>query len=216
MKKLYLLFALIAAATLAACHGTEEPAGPQTVASIVTFDGTDNSGISTFSYSDAEGDSVKLYAAWTAPDDRLKPGNRALIYYQANDYGVSAQVQLTAVMPIPSGKAEIAAASDIHRGEPLSQARVWRSGRWLNLASVVTFSGDAKEISLLAEATTLSRPTVDVYIVVGAAPDSRPSAQRQLFATWNIGDLLDDPGCEGINVFYTAPNNELKSILIKK
>ena len=216
MKKMFLLFALIAVAALAACQGTEEPAGPQVVASIVTFDGTDGSGISTFSYSDAQGASVKLYAAWVAPDAKLKAGNRALIYYQANDYGVSAQVQLTAVMPIPTGKAEIAAASDIHLGEPLGQARVWRSGNWLNLASVITFSGDAQNIDLLVEATTLSYPTAEAYIVVGAAPDSRPAAERQLFASWRIDEIFDLHGCEAINVNYTAPNNELKSILIKK
>lgn len=216
MKKLFLLFALIVAAALAACQGSEKPVGPQVVASIVTFEGTDKEGTTTFSYTEADGSQVNLYAVWTAPDNKLEVGNRALIYYLANEYGVTSQIQLTAVMPIPTGAAEITAASDIKPSEPLSQARVWRSGRWLNLASTITFSGDAEDIDLLVDASSLSNPQVEAFIVVRAAADSRPAAERQLYASWRIDEILDRPGCEAISVNYTASDNELKSIIIKK
>ncbi len=216
MKKVFLFFALIVAFALAACHGTEEPAGPQQVASIVTFEGTNESGITTFSYIEADGSTVNLTALWTAPADKLTAGSRVLIYYLAEDYGVSAQIQLNAVIPIPTGKAEVVAASDIRPSEPLQQARIWRSGQWLNLASVISFSGDAESIDLLVEASTLSQPTVDAYIVVRAAADSRAAADRQLYASWRIDEILNRPGCEQLSVKFTAPNNELKSIIIKK
>lgn len=216
MKKLIQLFSLTVAALLASCQGTEEPAGPQVVASIVTFDGTSDSGISTFSYVDANNDSIRLQAAWTSPDSKLQVGNRALIYYLADDYGVSTQIQLTAVMPIPTGKPEIAAAADIHPGEPLRQVRIWRSGQWLNLAATVSFSGDAKNIDLLVEASTLNNPGVNAFIVVEADATSRPAAERQLYASWLINEILDRTACDSISVTYTAPNYELKSIKITK
>lgn len=194
MKKLlFLLF--ITAAMMAGCKGTGPETTLPTVASIVTYDGSKD-GVAEFTYVEADGQTVRLYAAWNAPAD-FSEGRRALIHYQAPEYGVDSEIILSAVIPIPMGKAEV--AEEIPTGVNLIQPRAWRSGEWMNLAANVTFSGDAKSIRLLVKKETLTQPVPEAAVVVTATDDGR-AAERQLYATWRIDSILNLPGVEALKV----------------
>lgn len=114
MKKL-LSILIISVALLAGCKGTGPETTLPTVASIVTYEGAKD-GVAEFSYVEADGRTVRLYAAWNAPAEFTR-GRRALIHYQAAEYGVDSEIILSAVVPIPMGKAEV--VSTIPPGENL-------------------------------------------------------------------------------------------------
>ncbi len=198
MKKLLFLL-ILTVALLAGCKGTGPETVLPTVASIVTYDGSKD-GVAEFTYADADDQTVRLYATWTAPAD-FNAGRRALIYYQAPDYGVDSEIILSAVIPIPMGQAEV--AEQIPAGVDLLEPRAWRSGQWLNLAAKVTFSGDAKSLQLLVKKETLSQPVPEAAVVITATDDGR-AAERQLYATWRIDSILNLPGVEALKVKLNA------------
>ncbi len=198
MKKLFSLL-IITVALLSGCKGTGPETALPTVASIVTYEGSKD-GVAEFSYVEADGRTVRLYAAWNAPAD-FTDGRRALIHYQAAEYGVDSEIILSAVVPIPMGKAEV--VTDVPNGVDLLEPRAWRSGDWLNLGAKVTFSGDAKTIGLLVKEETLSQPVPEAYVVITATNDGR-AAERQLYATWRIDSIMELPGVEGLKVILNA------------
>lgn len=203
MKKLLSLL-IISVALLTACKGTGPETALPTVASIVTFEGAKD-GVAEFSYVETDGHTVRLYAAWNAPAE-FTAGRRALIHYQAAEYGVDGEIVLSAVVPIPMGKAEVAA--EIPRGVDLIEPRAWRSGEWLNLGAKVTFAGDAESIDLLVKEETLFQAVPEAYVVVTAGDDGR-AAERQLYATWRIDSILNLPGVEGLKVILN-PTTEVE------
>lgn len=210
MKKLFLFIALTIVVAVAGCKGTEEPNVVPVVASIATFEGSAD-GLSTFSYTEGDGSLVRLTAAWNAPEE-LKKGMRVLIYYRAEEYGVSAEIALLSVARIPSGKVEVAPRADIPQGVDMSEARVWRSGQWINLGAIITFSGDARAIDLIVDRATLTDTIAQAYVVVLSGEDAIPAAGRQLYASWDADSILNIPELRGINV-NLSPS---KAVIIKK
>ena len=210
MKKLLLFIAIAAAVVIAGCSASEEPASAPLVASIATFNGSAN-GLSTFSYTEADGSTVELTAAWNAPEE-LPVGARVLLYYRAEQYGVSAEIALLSVARIPSGKVEVASRSEIPASANVSQARAWRSGEWINFGAVITFSGNLRELSMIVDSATLSDSIALAYVVVLPATDAVASADRQLYASWNADSILKIPELRAINV--NLPGSQ--AVLIRK
>lgn len=186
-------------ALMTGCKGTGPETQLPTVASIVTYEGSKD-GIAEFTYVKADDQTIRLYAAWSAPSD-FNDGRRALIHYQAAEYGVDSEIILSAVIPIPMGEAEV--AENIPAGVNLIEPRAWRSGKWLNLGAKVTFSGDAQSLQLLVKKETLSQPVPEAAVVVIATDDGR-AAERQLYATWRIDSILNLPGVEALKVKLNA------------
>ncbi|MCM1310064.1 MAG: hypothetical protein NC301_03445 [Bacteroides sp.] len=196
----YLLLALIPA--LAACKGTE-PDGPQTaVASIVTYESTVD-GETTFTYTDNNEDLITLTANWGGNSD-LAAGNRTLIYYVADEYGVSGPISLLSVTRLPGGAPKFCAAdARLPQSEPMTQTSIWRSGTYLNLSSMVSFPGNATEVALYVDESTKDDPYPTARIIVSADYVGL-GVQRALYASWDISSLLSAPGCQGLTVIYNT------------
>lgn len=195
MKKLLAL--IVIAFGLWSCKGSDEAPQLPTVASIVSFDGT-RDGLSTFSYVEGN-ETVHLTAAWVAPED-FKAGQRALIYYQAEQYGVDSSIALLQVAKIPMGLPLI--TDEIPQGVELYEPRAWRSGNWLNVGAQVDFPGQARSIQLLVKEATIDRAFPEAYFVVEAdQPGS--AARRQLYASFRIDSLLSTGAAEGLKLTLT-------------
>lgn len=210
------LVLLVGTLLFGGCEG-KEPELPETaVASIVTYESTDN-GTSVFTYTDGDGRLVTLTASWGGRDE-LKPGARVLIYYRAEQYGVSGTVALLSVVPLPGGEPKRADDADaVPSSEPLKECSAWLSGNYLNVSSVVTFAGDAAEVALYVDATTADRQIPSAYVVVRAKAEDAPmAAERQLYASWNVASILADPDNRGLDIYFTDSSNTQKVINITR
>jgi len=214
MKKLLYLFAVAVMLSLASCEGKEEGMPQTAVASIVTYESTVN-GVSTFSYTDNRGDLITLAAKWGGKDD-LKAGARVLIYYTAEQYGVSGDIALLGVTRIPGGTPKTVPGVLIPESEPLQQCAVWRSGNYLNLSSTITIEGNPDEISLYIDEATARLQIPTAYVVVTPADYSTIGVERTLYASWDISKVLSAPDCEGLKVVYTNSANQPTVIKIEK
>ncbi len=207
---LFFILALI----LTGCSG-KEPETPMTaVASIATYESTAD-GVSTFSYTDNNNDLITLSAAWKGNAD-LKAGKRVLIYYTASEYGVSGQISLLSVTPLPGGAPKQVDLTEIPESEPMQQCSVWKSGQYLNLSSIVTFGGAAKEVSLYIDESTSNQQIPDAYIVVVPENNGVVGVERALYASWDISSILAAPDFQGLKVKYTDSANQLTEIKIDK
>lgn len=204
---------LLAALAMGGC-ASEEPSAPETaVASIVTYEST-SGGTSVFSYTDGNDETVTLTGSWSGRDD-IAPGSRMLIHYRTQAYGVSGPIELISIMPVPGGNPETADAGDITPSEPLGRCVMWRSGQYLNLSATVSFAGKARKVALCVDASTAGLPQPTAHVVVTAAADSPVgSAERQLYASWNIASILEAPANEGLKVVYTDSRGNESEIII--
>lgn len=216
MKKYAMMMLLFAVALVAGgCEGKEEPMPETAVASIVTYESTREQ-TSVFTYTDNLGQLITLTAAW-AGNEELKPGARVLIYYRAEAYGVSGSISLLSVTPVPGGEPVVADAAAIPASEALQQCTAWLSGNYLNLSSVITFQGNASEVSLYVDEATEAWQMPSVYVVVRAGAENlSPGAERSLYASWNVAAFTGRDTFEGFNVYFTDAANKTQTIKITK
>lgn len=189
---------------LAACKGSE-PGSPQTaVASIVTYESTTD-GESTFTYTDNNDDLITLTAKWHGNSD-LTAGSRALIYYVADQYGVSGPISLLSVVRIPFSAPKILVpGATLPKSEKLNECTLWRSGNYLNISAIVTFPGKAAEVALYLDETTAKQPYPTAYVIV-TSDYSDLGVERALYSSWAISSILSAPNCQGLNIIYNETN----------
>lgn len=207
---------LFGALVLGGCD-SKEPELPETaLASIVTYESTAD-GTTLFTYTDGEGRLIELTAAWGG-SEALKLGARVLIYYRAEAYGESGSVELLSVVPLPGGEPKRAADADaVPKSEPLRSCEAWLSGNYLNIGSVITFAGDAAEVGLYVDASTAESETPSAYVVVRAKAENAPlSAERRLYASWDVASILSGDAARGLDIYFTDSSNTLKVINITR
>ncbi len=209
-----LFYLILVALTLgfAACSHTKDPGPAVTAVNIVTYESTLADGsVSTFTYTDAKGDLITLSANWKAPES-IKPGRRMLITYAADEYGVSGPVVLYGIQPLPGG--DIVCRADVPGSEPLSGVAVSRSGNYIDFRGVVSFTGDAEEISMYAPDVDAEVP--ELYVVVRRKADGvvGNGAPRTLYASWSLESVGGFAEKTAFNVVYTDISNRPQTITV--
>lgn len=212
MNKIFQSFIIILSLVLVSCKGEEETAPLTAVASIVTYESTEN-GVSTFTYTDSQESLITLSATWNG-NDELQPGARVLIYYTADEYGVSGAISLLSVTRLPGGVPVVAPAADIPRSESLQQCSLWRSGEYLNISATINFAGNASQVALYVDEATAELQVPTAYVVVVPEDYSSPGVERSLYASWNISDILSAPNFEALKVVYTNSANNPSELTI--
>lgn len=191
---------------LSSCKDNDSGTPDPIVSNIVTYEATTEDGsVSTFSFQ-AVDDSplITISANWKAPAE-LKPGTRLLAYYTTTTPNESGPVELKSLVQIPGGTPKDTTAITNLTGEELGLQAMWRSGSYLNLNAGVYFTGQASEVSLLVDTSTLQQPEVDTYVYIGHNPDSPvdgTTATRMLVASWNIADIWTQPTLQTLRVTY--------------
>lgn len=213
MKKIVLYIALcVAMLGVAACSedgGSTE--STTTAANFVTYEGMLAEGsVSTFTYTDSVGDLITLTANWSAPST-LEIGQRMLIIYTAEEYGVSTAIELYGISALPGG--DIKYSESVPVSEAMSRFAVSRSGNYLDFSAVIAFSGDAQEISLYVTDPEADVPTL--YFVVRAQSTAIDAAERVLYASWNLESIAGLANKSAVNVVFTNIANSQQTITVE-
>lgn len=213
IRRFFILITALVVLLLSGCKGEESGEPMTAVASITTYEGTTSEGISTFSYTDNKHELITLSARWNG-NEGLKAGRRVLITYKAEQYGVSSDIILYSVSPIPGGEPKYEEKAAIPtQSEPQRQVSAWISGSYLNLSSIVTFGGVAKSVSLYVDKNTQDLQVPIAYIII-ESDHSSLAAERALYASWDISALLAEPRFEMLKLIYVGTNNQQTELLI--
>lgn len=214
MKKIFMILLPL---ILVACGSSDSaPDIEPAVYDIVTYESTTLDGsVSVFTYQVMDDSPViTLTANWKVPQS-VSPGTRLLLAYTTDTPGKSGPIEVKQAVLIPGGKP--IEANDIPYSEPLQIRSLWRTGNYLNLDGVITISGAAKELNLYAKESSLDKATVQLAIIIGEG-DGPVGAEvkKNLYASWNIGEIWNKTTCEAIDVFYTDALGRTQSITINK
>lgn len=89
---------------------------------------------------------------------------------------------------------------------------IWRSGNYINVRMRAVYSDSPRYFSLMVDSLTLTDPVPQVYLVHNTlgAPDNY---MREVYASFDISNVWDRPGCRSIEVHVNDSN--LKKELYK-
>jgi len=206
MNKILTSALILIVLTLASCKDKDSGTPDPVVSNIVTYEATtDDGSVSTFSFQTVnDSPLITISANWKAPAD-LKPGTRLLAYYSTTTPNESGPVELKQLVQIPGGTPKDTTSITNLTGEELGMKTMWRSGTYLNINAGVYFTGQASEVSLLVDTSTLQQPEVETYVYVGHNPNSpvdETTATRLLVASWDIADIWEQPTMQTLRVTY--------------
>lgn len=194
---------------IAGCAGSEYPEPEPIVYNFVTYESTAADGTeSVFTYQ-VNGDSplVTLTANWR-PAEPISTGTRLLLsYIPESGTTESGPVSVQGYIVLPGGEVRIDEPTG--ESEPMRLNSMWRSGSYLNLDGVVSFSGPASEISLYAEPGSEGSAEPRLNVIVRKSDEgSGVAAERRLYASWDISSLWSRADVEALSVAYTDTENE--------
>lgn len=216
MMRYWKILAVMIAAMAWGCT-SDQPSESVTLYDIVTFDGDSDQG-ACFSFR-KNGDSplVELVAAGQALGrESVAAGDRVLIAYipASGEAYRSGEIELKGISLINSGS--------VRRGDidgwnatPVYVHSLWRSGTYVNLECKLDYAGESRRFYLALDEATADDPVPALYIVhdMGSLP---PNFGRRIYASWDISELWDLPGCRGVTVYVNDSNRDMGSVTFMK
>lgn len=203
--------------TFAACHGStgEEPEASYTT--LVTYEGTDKDlQVSTFTYQ-AINDSplITLTSNWIPTTD-LAEGERVLLVYTADSYGVNGPVTVKYVAPVIGWK-PVRTDKPVLGNVSVTPISVWRSGPYLNANLEAVMTRDAATASFALLESTEQDPMPTYYFAVNQSDIKEVEAIRRIATiSFDISASWDRPDCTGVKVIYRDINNQPAEFYVVK
>lgn len=215
MKKFLLIMALILALT--SCNGnTDEPEVRYTT--LVTYAGTDaDTQVSTFTYQTIDDSPlITLTANWLPAEGQIKPGERVIIIYTAENYGANGPIRLLQVAPVIGGK-PTATDEPITGNIGLAPITTWRSGPYFNanIEAYIAPNGATAKFALLS--STRNDPYPVYYLAINQIDFNQIEASRKIaVVSFDISEVWNLQTCQGVKVMYRDYQNQEASIQINK
>lgn len=217
MKKLMLLCVMLFA--LAGCSGSHNEEPDVTYTTLVTYIGTDRElQVSTFTYQTIDDSPlITLTANWLPEEGKIKPGERVLLVYQADAYGVDGPVkkliQVAPVigwLPAKTDKPELGTVS-------ITPITTWRSGPYLNANIEAIMTRDAATAKFALLESTANDPEPVYYFSVTQSNVNEIEAIRRIAViSFDISDSWNRPDCTGVKVIYRDTQGSESSFKIAK
>lgn len=217
MKKLILFCSLLLA--LASCNSSQNDEPVVTYTTLVTYVSSDTEQqISTFNYQ-AIDDSplITLTANWLPAADKYTPGERVMLVYKAEKYGVSGPVSVIQVAPV-IGWTPAVTQEPISGNISILPITVWRSGPYFNANIEATLTKESATAKFALLESTKNDPEPVFYLTITQTNYREIEAIRRVATvSFNISEVWNLPTCTGIKVIYlsSATGNE-EEILLKK
>lgn len=217
-KTVFFVFAALIAIILPSCSDDDTPTYvPDNIfVDIVTYQGiTDN--VATFTFQQKEDSPEITLKARNFSETNWEKGYRVMISYLP-DNGVryvSDYVSLYSYSFIFNGKVSVDDMSKYPNWDfaPIYVYDLWRTGTYLNLYSLMTYSYNP-QFKVIVDEQTLNNDYPDLYLTyeLGADAESRENAFN---ASIDISSVWDLPTCYGVNIHMNNSNGE-KTIKLEK
>lgn len=216
MKKFLLLIALTIALT--ACNGSHNDEPVVKYTTLVTYVGTNpDTQTSYFSFRTIDDEPlITLTANWLPAEDQIKQGERVVIVYTAESYGVSGPVSLLQVSPV-IGWTPTETSDPITGNIGIQPITVWRSGVYFNanIEAYIAPKGATAKFALLS--STKNDPYPVYYLAINQTDFNSIEASRKIaVVSYDISDTWQLPTCQGIKVIYRDYQDQEAEMVINK
>lgn len=219
MKKTILwVFMALIAIILPSCSDDNPTYVPDNLfVDIVTYEGMSN-GVAKFTFQQAEDSPTITLMAQNFAETNWSKGFRVMISYSpvggvryVNDY-----VELYGYSYIYNGEVTVADINSYPNWDfaPIFVYELWRTGSYLNLYSVMTYSYDPR-FDVIVDEQTINNEYPDLYLTyeLGAGVESQQNAFN---ASIDISSVWDLPTCYGVNIHLNNSNGESTIKLVKQ
>lgn len=156
---------------------------------IVTYLGANDKG-AVFEYL-GHGDSAAVTLQSATGVSKVKTHERLLLRYDFADDMPTAHRDITVYgynTIINDSLRQTTVAPDSLPQHAVKLRSVWRTGEFINLHCQVEYTGEARSMMLVADATTLSADTVHCYLMHDLRGE-QPTFWRDCYASFNVGAL---------------------------
>lgn len=216
------LAALICTTFLGSCDNGNNDPGYTTFIDVVTYvDGSSTS--STFSYQTSEDSPLFLLTSNFGISSQVKPGERVVILYNTPDNNPpqgNTQINLLQVGRVSSFNIERTLDADTlqwrNRGIPV--VSLWRTGKWLNMESLIPASSSgAPTYHLVLDETTLNDEIPTAYLM-GTLNNNTIVESNNYFSSFDIEPLLEYVRGNGLRIRFinTSVDQETEMLLKNK
>ncbi|MBD5239389.1 MAG: hypothetical protein HDS64_06420 [Bacteroidales bacterium] len=216
MKKFLLIFALLMALTACNSANNDEPVVKYTT--LVTYAGTDkDTQVTTFTFQTIDdAPLVTLTANWLPDEDVIKPGERIIIVYTADSYGVNGPIQLLQASPV-IGWIPATTEDPITGNIGAQPVTYWRSGPYFNANIEAYISGNGAAVKFALLSSTKDDPYPVYYLAINQTDYNSIEASRKIAVlSFDISDVWNLQTCQGIKVIYRDYQNQEAEMTLTK
>lgn len=214
IKKLLFIGIVLAvvfpALVLSSCN--EDEGNPNTrmaLYDIVTFESTGAEG-SVFTFQKS-GDSplIKLDAIGFELDtEKVSLGSRVLLGYypKSGEAYVSGKIDVSGVGLINNDTTVVRPIERYDwQANPVYLYALWRTGKYLNLHARLEYSSEPRMFGLVVDSLTLDDEIPQLYVVHNLMGQPE-NFERETYASFDIENVWNRPGCQGITVYVEDLN----------
>lgn len=215
MKIKTLLLTILAVFAVTACNSSDdEPTTAVQFTDMMTLTKmTDEGAVLTY-VPENDGTDITYTTTTTFKKEIYKEGMRILAIYtplSTDKWGVAGPILVKAAAPaLGKGSAPVEAIADTldnWKSDPMSNAFLWRSGKYINLTFEEMFTANPQKFACYVDAKTLENTYPELHIVYNQGV-SVQERSYQLYASYNIGNLWNSPGTKGIIVYFEGPSGQ--------
>lgn len=176
---------------------------------IVTFENTGDEG-SVFTFQKS-GDSplIKLDAfGFKLDTEKVSLGSRVLLGYypKSGEAFVSGDIEVLGVGLINNDTTVIRPIERYDwQANPVYLYALWRTGKYLNLHARLEYSSEPRMFGLVVDSLTLDDEIPQLYLVHNLMGEPE-NFEREAYASFNIENVWNRPGCQGVTVYVEDLN----------
>lgn len=202
---------------LCGCNSSDPDEGHKYVAfNIVTYEGTSESGVTTFSfYAIDDSPMLTLTCKWV-PDKPLERGTRLLVAYATDTPGESGPITLKAVSLIYGNRIVVGSGADDWSTEKVWVNSIWRTGPYINLDCLMQYASGKRVLELSADSTTFGSACPVFYLEARGVDNPVAPFDQRIYGSWDIDSVWNLPGVTGIKVCVNDQNRGIDEVIFNK
>lgn len=215
------LAALICATFLGSCDNENNGPAYTTFIDVVTYvDGSSTT--STFSYQTSEDSPLYLLTCNTGIASQVKQGERVVIVYYTPDNNPpsgNTQIELLQVGRVANFNIERTLEADTlkWRDNGLPVVSLWRTGKWLNMESLIPAStSSAPSYRLVFDETTAGDDIPTAYLMSTTTFNPSFTETNNYFSSFDIEPLLDYVRTNGLRIRFSNPLGDKETEVLLK
>ena len=200
------------------CGNDGEFNDSMTLYDLVTFEGNTPKAAVFSMQKDGDSPMIELTVAGRNLDTtQVKRGQRLLMSYipESGEPYTSGTVTLRSLSLINYDSIQIA-ATDRWDANSVYMTAMWRTGIYLNLECRLDYTTEqGRRFMLVADPSTVNDPVPQLYVVhdLGQLPEN---FTRRTYASWNMAEVWNRPGCQGVKVHIRDSNRGITSMTFNK
>lgn len=212
----YSMLCLLLGAVVAACKNDDEPASNLPQSAVYDFVTLKESSADGSVFTMRKSGDSPLISYYSDIDfsriQTIQDGDRLILCYDriGGDVYTSGAIEIYGYVQLSSTELKAlygtSADYDGWASPPMKVNSLWRSGRYINLDTEISVFHAMRPESMVmvADKSSLSGEYPELHIVYENAENNDGDNPYRVYASFDISEIWDLPGCKGVTISYPA------------